>query len=106
VPPARRVRIHPEAIRDLTEGRDFYAKRSLVAAARLLIEVDAAISLICESPERFPAYQPGMKRYVMSAFPYSILYRIGTGSIDIYAVAHAKRRPLYWRGRRFKREIE
>jgi toxin ParE1/3/4 len=99
--PARRVRIHPEALTDLAEGRDAYARRSPVAATRFLVEIDQALVLVREAPERWALYRVGMRRFVMSSFPYSIIYHVDERTIDIYAVAHAKRRPLYWRNRRF-----
>jgi hypothetical protein len=38
-----------------------------------------------------PLYGAGMRRFVMSSFPYSIIYHVDEQKIDIYAVAHAKR---------------
>jgi toxin ParE1/3/4 len=57
--------------------------------------------LIDEAPERWPLYRLGMRRYVMAVFPFSIVYRVIPGELQVYAVAHAKRRPLYWRNRSF-----
>ena len=42
-----------------------------------------------------------MRRFVMASYPYSIVYRVTRTTVDVYAVAHAKRRPEYWRRRRF-----
>ena len=38
----------------------------------------------------------------MSAFPYAVVYRVTLNAVEVYAIAHAKRRPTYWRGRRFE----
>lgn len=99
--PARKLRIHPGARQDLAEGRDWYADHSVLAAERFLDEVDGALELIREAPERWPPFRRGMRRHVMTSFPYSIIYQVSADFIDIYAVAHAKRRPTYWRNRRF-----
>ena len=74
----------------------------MVAARRFLLEVDQALGVIREAPERWPLYRLGMRRYVMSAFPYSIVYRVSDDAIEVYAIAHAKRRTLYWRRRRLE----
>jgi hypothetical protein len=37
----------------------------------------------------------------MSAFPYATVYRATDTEIQVFAVAHAKRRPFYWSRRRF-----
>ena len=99
--PRRKVRLHPEAHRDLAAGRDFYGESSPETAERFLLEVDAALALIQEAPERWAMYRLGMRRFVMPSFPYSIVYRPAASTIDVHAVAHAKRRPLYWRNRKF-----
>jgi plasmid stabilization system protein ParE len=99
--PGPKVRLHPEAVRDIEEGIAFYSERSLIAAERFLGEIEAALDLVVEAPERWPPYRAGTRRYVMSAFPYSIVYRVSRAGIQVFAVAHAKRRPRYWTGRRF-----
>jgi hypothetical protein len=35
----------------------------------------------------------------VAKFPYRIVYVIVASNIDVVAVAHAKRRPGYWRAR-------
>lgn len=97
----RRLRVHPDAKKDLAQGRDWYATRSLIAAERFLVEVGLSLDLIREAPERWPLFRRGLRRYVLSAFPYSIVYRVTPETVDIYAVAHAKRRILYWGKRNF-----
>ena len=52
--PARKLRIHPEARQDVADGRDWYADHSVLAAERFLDEVDRAVELIREAPERWP----------------------------------------------------
>ena len=97
----RSADLHPEAQRDLEDGLAFYSIRSLIAAERFLSEVEAALDLIAEAPERWPLHRAGTRRYVMSAFPYSIVYRVAPHALQVFAVAHAKRRPHYWSRRRF-----
>ena len=97
----RRLRVHRDAQKDLVGGRDWYASRSLIAAERFLIEVGLALDLVREAPERWPLFRHGMRRYVLPAFPYTIVYRVTSDTVDIYAVAHTKRRILYWRKRHF-----
>lgn len=99
--PSQNARLHPDAERDIEEGLGFYAIRSRIVAERFLSEIDAAIALVAEAPERWTLARGGMRRYVMAAFPYSIVCRVVAGEIQVFAVAHAKRRPRYWKARRF-----
>ena len=98
----RSVRFHPEAERDLEDGLRFYLSRSAVAGERFLAEVEAALALLQEAPERWPTFRLGTRRFVMAAYPYSIVYRAVGDEIQVMAVAHAKRRPVYWGKRRMR----
>jgi plasmid stabilization system protein ParE len=98
--PGRSVRVHPDAIRDVEDGIAFYVNRSPIAAERFLTEVEQALDSVAEAPERWPPFRAGTRRFVMADFPYSIIYREVGNEIQVLAVAHAKRRPQYWRGRR------
>ncbi|HET7499821.1 MAG TPA: hypothetical protein VFK02_02430 [Kofleriaceae bacterium] len=40
---------------------------------------------------------PPIQRFVMDRFPYAIGYQVMTGAVVVLVVAHAKRRPGYWR---------
>jgi toxin ParE1/3/4 len=86
VVPGRSVRLHPDAVRDVEDGIAFYLSRSQIAAERFFTEIEQV--------------RAGARRFVMAAFPYSINYREVRSEIHVLAVAHAKRRPQYWRGRR------
>ena len=41
----------------------------------------------------------GLREFVLDRFPYSVVYRIGSGGITIVAISHQHRRVGYW-GRR------
>jgi toxin ParE1/3/4 len=41
----------------------------------------------------------GTRRFVLRRFPFTIVYREAAQGIEVIAVAHAKRRTAYWRGR-------
>jgi plasmid stabilization system protein ParE len=96
----RSVRVHPDAVRDVEDRIAFYLNRSEIAAERFLAEVEQALGLVAEAPGRWPLFRGGTRRFVMAAFPYSIIYREMPNEVQVLAVAHAKRRPQYWRGRR------
>jgi toxin ParE1/3/4 len=96
------VRIHPEAAKELTHSVKWYFEQSQSAAANFLNEIERCISKITESPEIFPQYFHGSQRAIVKTFPYSVIFRIKMDTIEIIAIAHAKRRPGYWRRREKK----
>jgi toxin ParE1/3/4 len=44
-------------------------------------------------------YEPDIRSAKVERFPYRIVYVVIGYDIDVIAVAHAKRRPAYWRRR-------
>jgi plasmid stabilization system protein ParE len=93
------IELHPEAIAEARDAREWYAERSSVAADAFMAELDAAIDRICESPDRWPTYLHGTRRYLMKRFPYLVVYRVINDKPQVIAVAHGKRKPGYWRRR-------
>lgn len=94
-----KVRLHPAARDELRGARLWYEERSPLSGAAFIQEVDATVSRITDAPLLYPLIEYGARRVVLRRFPFNVLYRVTTGEIVIIAVAHQKRRPLYWSGR-------
>ena len=93
------IEFHPDATAELDSSANWYAERSQVAAQDFLVAVDLAISSIVSDPERFARIDERHRGCSVARFPFQIVFRIGDDRIVIVAVAHAKRRPQYWRDR-------
>ena len=93
------VDFHPEARAELEESADWYAERSRVAAQDFLVAVDLVISSIVDDPVRFAKIDEVHRSCSVSRFPFQIVFRHDESRVVIIAVAHAKRRPGYWRQR-------
>ena len=93
------IELHPEAIAEARDAREWYAERSSVAADAFMEELDLAIDRISNSPARWATYLHGTRRYLLNRFPYLIVYRITEDKLQVIAVAHGKRKPGYWRHR-------
>ena len=97
---ARSVEFHPSAILEALAARRWYSVNAGgVAASKFGQELDTAVKKIAESPERWPPYLRGTRRYLLQRFPFALVYRLSDTSIQIVAVAHARRRPGYWKRR-------
>ena len=92
----RPVEFHPDAVDEAVAAREWYQARNLSAAAAFLEETDRAIERIAEAPQRFPQHVHGTRRYLLHRFPFSIIYRETDTTVQIVAVAHARRKPGYW----------
>lgn len=97
---ARGLEYLDEAVDEVEAVARWYAERSSTAAIAFSDEIDAAESAIVRLPEAWPSFDHGTRRYLLRRFPYSVVYRVEPDRIVIVAVAHARRRPGYWRWRR------
>jgi toxin ParE1/3/4 len=88
-----------EALQEAETAARWYAERSVTAAAAFSSEMDAAESAIVRLPDAWPPFDHGTRRYLLQRFPFSVVYRVEARRILIVAVAHARRRPGYWKSR-------
>jgi toxin ParE1/3/4 len=92
--------LHPEAREDLREAANFYRENAGVALSQaLLAEFERSVGLLLEHPGLGSWWRHGKRRYVMTRFPYSVIYAVVDDQLRILAVAHQRRRPGFWRGR-------
>ena len=94
------VRFHSDALAELVDAMDWYALRSNRAKESFLDEFEFAASRIREAPLRWPTYLLGTRKVRLRRFPFALVYHVGVEVAHVLAVAHLRRRPGYWRGRR------
>lgn len=88
---------HPAAEAEHLEHVAFYESRQAGLGARYLDEIEVAIALICEAPQRYPIEgAAGLRRLHLRQFPMTLIFREVEGEVQILAVAHKRRRPAYW----------
>jgi plasmid stabilization system protein ParE len=93
------IRFHPAAAAEVEAAMQWYAERSPVAARAFAAEVNACVERVREAPDRWPRYVHGTRRYLFPHFPFSLVYLVRNGDLEIVAVAHHSRRPGYGRRR-------
>jgi plasmid stabilization system protein ParE len=93
------VEVHPAAIAEGEDAVAWYAARNEQVALQFVQELDRAIVRIAEAPHRWPPYLHGTRRIRLARFPFLIPYREDHFRILIVAIAHAKRKPGYWKER-------
>lgn len=95
----RPVRFLDEARTELLEHVSFYEERQKGLGDRLREGVQAATALAATHPELGSPWKLGTRRVFSKGFPFSIVYRIETAEVIVFAIAHFRRRPTYWRRR-------
>lgn len=95
----------PVVFHDLAEGELYEASASYANARpglgdAFISEVQHAVDALAAAPLAGLEVEDGVRWWLVRRFPYSVLYRVREDHIRILAIAHQKRRPSYWRGRR------
>jgi plasmid stabilization system protein ParE len=93
------VEVHPLAADEGEAAERWYRERNETAATRFRRELDRVVDVIAERPETGSPYLSSTRRVLLRRFPFFIVYRVLDARVQIVAVAHARRRPGYWRER-------
>jgi plasmid stabilization system protein ParE len=94
--PTESVEFHQEATAEYDAAFDWYLERSPDAALKFDAEMDRALALIIQSPQRWAAGPHSTRRFLLRQFPFTLIYRQRpSGDIQIVAVAHTSRKPGY-----------
>ena len=96
----KNVEFHEGAAREYLGAIEWYLSRNQVVASRSAQQVTNAVRLIAEAPQHWPGYPRGTRKFVLRRFPYLLIYRELPDVIQVLAIAHAHRRPGYWKNRR------
>jgi plasmid stabilization system protein ParE len=97
-----RLELHPEARAELRSAALWYDERRAGLGDEFIAEVSAALDRVGDAPESYPAW-PGtraegqlIRKATIQRFPYVIAFEERDRHVLVLAIAHAKRRPLYW----------
>ncbi|HET6572157.1 MAG TPA: type II toxin-antitoxin system RelE/ParE family toxin [Fimbriiglobus sp.] len=93
-------RFDPDADAEFDQAVAHYEAARPGLGAEFRKAVEDAIATLQAAPQIAAVY-PGVRcrQYIMTAFPYSIVYADRTDLIYVLAVAHHRRRPGYWKKR-------
>ena len=97
-----RIDFHPEAQAEVRAAAIWYDEREQGLGDRFVSEVASALVRIGEAPRSSPiwvesqAFRGPVRKASVRGFPYLIGFEVLQDRIFVLAVAHGKRRPLYW----------
>ena len=93
--------VSPEADWELSEGAIFYAREANAEVGlACILEYERALALLCGNPHLGAFWRHGRRRFPLRKFPYSIVYYVHGEELRVIALAHHRRRPSYWSGRK------
>ena len=94
-----KIKILAEATAEATEARVWYEARDTEVAAEFMRELDLAIAVVADRPDRWPAGHRNTRGYHLRRFPFRVVYLFDDNCVRIIAIAHDRRRPGYWKDR-------
>ena len=93
--------ISPPAEIDLIDIQDYYDDLVFGLGERFLLKFQEVLSLLERHPQIYPIIEDEIRRANMNTFPYTVFYSIEEfrNEVEILAVIHQSRNPIYWRTR-------
>ena len=92
--------IHDKAKQELDHAISYYQKQKQGLGLDFLSEVEKALEKVRINPSiGSPHNIKNLRYYVIRRFPFKIFYAEFEAFIWIIAIAHAKRKPNYWKKR-------
>ncbi len=95
-----RFEFHSQAREEFLGAVSRYEAEVPGLGARFIAEFERCIGLLLETPQIGSPMGGKLRRFVLDDhFPFSIVYAIQGDTLLVIAVAHASRRPGYWKRR-------
>ena len=97
-----RLELHPEAPLELRGASPWCEERRPGLGDEFISEISASLDRVSDAPESYPAWPgtrsegPLIRKATIQRFPYVIAFEEHERHLLVLAVAHSKRRPLYW----------
>jgi len=91
---------HPEAETEYLETVAYYESQNPGLGALYISDFESVMKHACGFPARYPVEKkPDIRRIRLKHFPFTVLFRESDSIIQVLAVAHHRRRPVYWMNR-------
>ncbi len=81
---------------EMVEAMTWYRERSPRAAEGLWLKVQEAKRSMALFPLAAPLISAKVRRFILSGYPYDLVYSVREEEIVILAFAHHSRKPGYW----------
>jgi hypothetical protein len=87
---------HPDIEYEVKASYEWYQNQAVGLGEDFLTELETAYQMITELPDTWPKFQKGFRRFLLSKFPFSIIYQFNQKTVYVVAVMHNSRKPGYW----------
>lgn len=88
-----------EAQEEFLDKVAYYEEREPRMGERFRFAVQVATTLAATHPKWGSPWKLRSRRVFLKGFKFSLVYRIEPAELVVFAVAHFRRKPTYWRRR-------
>jgi len=93
---AYRLTVSNRAVREIGEAYEWYEEQLHGLGAEFIDALDAQLQLITQTPLLFSEIRRGIRRTLLSHFPYGVFYASKGDVVSVLAVVHTARNPRRW----------
>ena len=90
---------HPEALKEFSNAAIYYEEQSAGLGFRFVDAIESGFRQVERSPITWRCIRGDIRRFLVKAFPFGIVYAPIEDEIFVLAIMHLKREPDYWLGR-------
>jgi toxin ParE1/3/4 len=90
---------HPDVALEVKSSYLWYEAQVAGLGHDYLSELESAYQAIETLPKTWPKFKKQFRRFLLSKFPYSVIYRLANNTVYVVAVMHNHRNPDYWEDR-------
>jgi toxin ParE1/3/4 len=95
-----RLVAEPRANLDVAAAYQWYESERAGLGRQFLDQLEAAYDRIAQDPLEFQDLESGIRRVLLSRFPYAVYFVIESDVVVVLAVLHVSRNPAEWQRRR------
>jgi toxin ParE1/3/4 len=93
------IEFHSEARKEFFEAAEYYEDQVVGLGDTFIDEVEKVLEVIEQQPLSGTKITNTERRFLVSRFPYGIIYSVEDDFISIFAVMNLRRKPGYWKSR-------
>jgi len=93
---AYRLKFSPRAVRETGEAHEWYEMQSPGLGEEFIAAMEQQLGKLQEAPLLYAECIPGVRRALLSRFPYGLFYAVRGDLIQVLAVLHNARNPRKW----------
>ena len=90
------IQFHPDVAKEIKYSYQWYQNQADGLGQDYLSELESSFQTIRELPNTWPKFEMGFRRFLLSKFPFSVIYKFNENTIFVVAVMHNSRKPGYW----------